>query len=72
MGCRETITHDTFPKQGNRLGERVSICFHYDTSHAVSATVIRDDMEEPFDTIFVVTQGPHIGKIIRSSECQYQ
>ena len=47
MGCVATITYDTFPKQTEMVGKRVSVCYHYDASKKHLGTIVRDDKEKP-------------------------
>lgn len=56
-----------FPKQSDQLGYRTEVCFHYDSSHRVGGTIVRDDMEEPWRTIIQLDDGP----LVLSTECQY-
>ena len=67
MGCRNNITHNTFPKQGSFLGQNVNVCFHYDTNNIIKGKCIRDDVEEPSLTIFQLENG----RVVLSTECQY-
>jgi hypothetical protein len=67
MGCIKGITFAEFPKQGKMLGATVSVCFHYDTSKCIDGKIIRDDMEEPFETIIQLVDG----RVVRGVECQY-
>ena len=67
MGCVDTITYDTFPKQTEMVGKRVSVCYHYDASKKHLGTIIRDDKEKPFETIIK----PDNGRYLRTAECQY-
>ena len=75
MGCVENITHNKFPKQRDHdykfpemaVGARVNVCFHYDTKHLCPGTVVRDDLEEPFETIIKLDDG----RYVRGVECQY-
>lgn len=67
MGCVSTITKDCFPKQGAWLGKTVEVCFHYDTKSAVRAQCIRDDREEPFQTVFLCEDG----RVVLGTECQH-
>ena len=67
MGVQKGITAKTFPKQGDLVGKRVQVCFNYDTSEQIGGTVVRDDIEEPFVSIFKLDDGRHI----LSRECQY-
>jgi hypothetical protein len=68
MGVVSTIRADGFPKQSDRIGARVEVCFHYDTSMTVNGTIIRDDMEEPWETIIRLDDGRHV----LTTECQYR
>lgn len=56
-----------YPKQGNLLNQRVSVCFNYDTSKTIDGTVLRDDHEAPFKSIIRLDDGRHI----TMGECQY-
>lgn len=67
MGHVDSITHETFPTQGKRLGSEASLCFHYHTEKRLKAKCIRDDIDAPFRTIFQTEDG----KIILADECQY-
>jgi len=71
MGIVAGVTHDTFPKQSERVGTDVEVCFRYDTSHRLPGTVVRDDMEEPHLQVFRIQQG-EVRRYILSTECQYR
>lgn len=66
MGVIKNITHDNFPKQSDWVGKTVNVTFHYDTNKTVLGTIVRDDKEEPWETIIKVE-----GRYIRSTECQH-
>jgi len=55
------------PKQGNFLHLRTKVCFNYDTINFVMGTIVRDDAEQPFETIIRLDDG----RYILSSECQH-
>ena len=67
MGCVDTITAYRFPKQSEYVNRRCKVCFHYDTTKWIMGTVIRDDREEPFETLIHLDDG----RTIRGCECQY-
>ena len=75
MGCIDTITYDKFPKQKDenykypefKVGSRVKVCYHFDTSKCHYGTIVRDDLEEPFETIIKLDNG----RYLRAVECQY-
>lgn len=75
MGCVDTITYDKFPKQRDenykypkfKVGSRVMVCYHYDTSKYHYGTIVRDDLEEPFETIIKLDNG----RYLRATECQF-
>jgi hypothetical protein len=72
MECVNTITYDKFPKQNYEypefaVGARVSVYFHYDTSKICMGTIVRNDLEEPFETIIKLDDG----RYLRAEECQY-
>ena len=67
MGCVKTITAYAFPKQSEYVNRRCNVCFHYDTSVQIPGTVIRDDREEPYETLIKLDDG----RIVRGVECQY-
>ena len=75
MGCVRTITYDRFPKQKGRdykypqfaVGSRVSVCYYYNTSKTHLGTIVRDDCEEPYETIIKLDNG----RYLRGVECQY-
>ena len=67
MGCIDTITYDKFPKQRDKNRNRVKVCYHYDTSKYHYGTIVRDDMEEPFETIIKLDNG----RYLMATECQF-
>ena len=68
MGMHKNITIDSFPKQGEKLDKRVNVAFHYDTSNTLPGKVIRDDIDEPYETIILLDDG----RVVRGQECLYQ
>ena len=67
MGCVATITAYNFPKQSAYVNRRCEVCFHYDTTVVIPGTIIRDDREEPFETLIKLDDG----RVLRGTECQY-
>lgn len=67
MGVEDSIGFDRFPRQGDRKGRVVRVCFDYDTSQTIEGTVIRDDAEEPGRMIIMLDDG----RVVMSTECQY-
>ena len=75
MGCIDTIAYDKFPKQKDenyiypqfKVGSRVKVCYHYDTLKYHYGTIVRDDLEEPFETIIKLDNG----RYLRAVECQF-
>lgn len=67
MGAVRSITAATFPKQTDWVGRRVRVCFHYDTSKQVEGRIVRDDRDEPCETIIALDDG----RYVRAVECQY-
>lgn len=73
MGCVKNISFEKFPKQADKnykypqLGKRVKVCYHYDTSKFHLGTIVRDDIEEPYETIIQLDNG----RFLRATECQY-
>lgn len=67
MGCVETIDMYRFPNQSQYVNRRVMVCFKYDTTRWIDGTIIRDDREEPFETLIKLDDG----RVIRGTECQY-
>ena len=68
MGVEKNIDANSFPKQGEWLGQRFRICFNYDTSQIVEGTCVRDDKEDPGRTIFALDDG----RYVLATECQCQ
>ncbi len=66
MGCVETITAHRFPKQGEFIGLRTKVVFHYG-SEEFGGTIVRHDMEAPHRTIISLDDG----RFVLASECQY-
>ena len=67
MGNVSTISWVRYPKQSEFINRRCQVCFHYDTEHMINGTIIRDDREEPCETIIMMDDG----RIVRGVECQY-
>jgi len=67
MGVHPNVTARAFPQQSPNVGRRVEVCFHYDTSAIVGGVIVRDDQEDPFETIIRLDDG----RYVRSVECQY-
>lgn len=67
MGCVETINFYKFPNQSSWVNRRCKVTFMYDTSRYIGGTIIRDDREEPFETLIRLDDG----RVIRGAECQY-
>ena len=68
MGVHPNISRDSFPQQSKYLGCKVTLCFHYNSKSTISGFVVRDDIEEPFKTIFQTIDG----RYILATECQYR
>ena len=68
MGCIDTITYYKFPKQKDenykypefKVGNGVEVCYHYDASKCHYGTIVRDDLEEPFETIIKLDNGRYL------------
>lgn len=67
MGVAANITHNTFPRQGEWVGQRVRVCFNYNTQHWIGGTVVRDDKEEPYRAIIQLDDG----RYVLTTECQH-
>ena len=67
MGVATNVGFKEFPQQGRFLSKEVLVFFNYDTHHKLKGTVVRNDAEEPFETIFKLEDG----RYILSTECQY-
>jgi len=67
MGVVNNVSADKFPKQGRVLNQDVWVCFDYDTKKSFPGVCLRDDIEEPFETIFLLNDS----RIVRAQECQY-
>lgn len=67
MGCVDTIDAYRYPKQSEYVNRRCNVCFKYDTTRWIEGTIIRDDREEPFETLIRLDDG----RVIRGTECQY-
>ncbi len=68
MGTHSNITTDSFPQQGLYHGRRVTVIFHRDTQQPLLGTVVRDDIDEPFETNIQLDDG----RFVRGVECQYR
>lgn len=73
MGCMKNIDYDNFPKQADenyicpKLGNRVKVCYNFDTSRYHYGTIVRCDIDEPYETIIQLDNG----RYLRAVECQY-
>lgn len=67
MGVDPNIAHDRWPKQGGFLGQRVDVCFNYDTAHTLPGEVVRDDVTAPGRMVIRLDDGRHV----LSTECQW-
>lgn len=75
MGHIKNISYDSFPKQKDEnykypnmaVGARVEVCYHFDISKTHMGTIVRDDLEEPFETIIKLDNG----RYVRGVECQF-
>jgi len=67
MGCTDYIDYTKYPKQTNLIGEKVKVCYHYDSSRHHFGTIIRDDKELPFNTVIQLDNG----RVLLAIECQY-
>lgn len=75
MGCINNITFDSFPRQKDKnyrypefaVGSRVEVCYHFDASKRHIGTIVRDDIEEPYETIIKLDNG----RYLRGVECQF-
>ncbi len=67
MGCHPNVDYEKFPKQGDHLGQRVTVLFNYG-GPGIGGECVRDDYEEPWLTIFKLDDG----RYVTSGECQYQ
>ncbi len=67
MGIEKNVGAVAFPTQGQYLGKRARVCFHYDVSRELLGTIIRDDMQEPFRTIIRLDDG----RVVLGTECMY-
>lgn len=67
MRVIDTISYDSFPKQGGFVGKRVEVCYNFDTTKVHYGTIVRADIEYPFRTIIKLDNGNYILDV----ECQY-
>jgi hypothetical protein len=67
MGEHPGISATGWPRQSERLGDHVKVCFHYNTAAPVDGRVVRDDLDDPWVTIIRLYDGRHV----LSTECQW-
>lgn len=67
MGCVEEIDYDHYPRQDDTVGKRVEVCYHYNSRKTHYGVIVRDDMQEPGETIIALDNG----RYLRAVECQY-
>jgi hypothetical protein len=68
MATHPNIGFDKFPKQGSEIGKQVKVTFNYEFNKMIMGTVLRDDIESPHLMIIQLADG----RVILSTECQYQ
>jgi hypothetical protein len=68
MGSHRNIASERWPEQGNTLGKRAEVVFHYDLAHRLQGTIVRDDIRSPWETIIQLDDG----RFVRGKECQYR
>jgi hypothetical protein len=68
VGCVDTIRHDRYPRQTGWVGQRVAVCFFYNTEHTILGKVVRDDDEDPYETVIRLDDG----RFVRGTECQFR
>lgn len=67
MGVVPNISSASWPKQGEWLGRRTRVCFHYDASKIINGTIVRDDAEVPFVTVILLDDG----RVVLATECMH-
>jgi hypothetical protein len=67
MGNHRDIRYDRWPKQGDWLHKRVKVVFHYDLTHQMQGTIVRDDREHPHRMIIRLDDG----RYVLPEECQW-
>jgi hypothetical protein len=67
MGVHENIGINKFPKQRDTVGCVVRVCFNYNPDENIMGVMVRDDAEEPFETIIMLADQRHV----RAVECQF-
>lgn len=67
MGRAANIALDRFPKQGEILHARCTVCFHYDTSRTIGGTIVREDVEAPHEIVIRLDDG----RYVLAGECMY-
>lgn len=70
MGVVANIYYENYPEQSRYFspGTRVIVCYKYDTSRTHEGVIVRNDADEPFETIIKLDNG----RYLRAKECQYQ
>ena len=68
MGYVESIDYESFPKQGDWLGKRTTVCFKFDTFHQIGGEFVRDDSEAPGVCIIRLDDG----RFVLASECMHK
>ena len=63
----EDLTEMQYPKQGSWLNKSAEVCFWYDMDNTVDAVCVRDDMEQPFRSVFRLKNGRYVLGV----ECQH-
>ena len=66
MGNVAGVSHDEWPRQAYHA-QPVRVTFNYDLSRVMLGTIVRDDLDPPWETIIRLDDG----RYVRGVECQY-
>jgi len=67
MGVVDRIDADRYPRQSDYVGRPVRVCFRHDTSREFAGIVLRDDREDPWLMLILLSDG----RVVRATECQW-
>jgi len=67
MGTQQKIAWSDFPKQSDKIGQAVHVCFWQDETRIIDGVIVRNDIEVPHETIIRL----YDGRFVRGAECMW-
>ena len=68
MGGHPGISATQFPRQSEYVNTGALVVFHYEIEHQHTCVIVRDDIDDPWETIIRLSDGRHV----LGTECQWR